>query len=116
MLVHAPAKINLTLEVLQRQADGYHTLRSLMLPLAFGDELRIEPSDVPIFACSDLALASEDNLAARALAALPALEARRVTLVKRIPTQAGLGGGSSDAAAILLAAMNGAFGKAPDVD
>ena len=116
MVIQAPAKINLTLEVLKRRHDGYHTLRSLMVPLAFADELQIEPNDVPAFSCSDPTLAGDDNLVVRALAALPELEPRSVRLIKYIPTQAGLGGGSSDAAAILLAAMSGAFGTVPDVD
>lgn len=116
MVVRAPAKINLTLEVLGRREDGYHSLRSLMVPLAFADELEIEPADVPTFSCSDPELDGDDNLVVRAIAALPGLEPRRVRLIKHIPTQAGLGGGSSDAAAILLAAMNGAFGNVPNID
>ena len=116
MRILAPAKINLTLEVLQRREDGYHALRSLMVPLAHADELWIEPADEPAFTCSDPALAGDDNIVMRALALLPELEPRSVRLIKHIPTQAGLGGGSSDAAAVLLAAMSGAFGRVPEVD
>jgi 4-diphosphocytidyl-2-C-methyl-D-erythritol kinase len=112
----APAKINLTLEVLARREDGYHALRSLMVPLALTDELSIEPSERFSFACDAPGLAADDNLAVRALLALGNAPAASVTLRKRIPSGAGLGGGSSDAAAALRAAMDGAFGQPPRVD
>jgi 4-diphosphocytidyl-2-C-methyl-D-erythritol kinase len=114
--VQAPAKINLTLEVLDRRSDGYHGIRSLMVPIALCDELEIAPADTFHFKCDAPGLAA-DNLAVRAFEAL-ALPNRgfSLTLRKAIPVQAGLGGGSSDAAAVLLAAMNGAFGKIPDRD
>jgi 4-diphosphocytidyl-2-C-methyl-D-erythritol kinase len=112
----APAKINLTLEVLARRDDGYHGVRSVMVPLALADELSIEPSDRFAFACDTAELAGDDNLVVRAVRALGPPPAARVTLVKRIPSQAGLGGGSSDAATLLLAAMEGAFGTPPHAD
>jgi 4-diphosphocytidyl-2-C-methyl-D-erythritol kinase len=116
MLLQAPAKINLTLEVLARRADGYHGVRSLMVPLELADELAIEPSDQFSFKCSRRELEGERNLAVAALRALGELPRMRVELRKRIPVQAGLGGGSSDAAAILRAAMEGAFGPLPHYD
>ncbi len=109
-VIDAPAKINLTLEVFSRREDGYHTLRSLMVPIAFGDTLHIEPSERAAFSCDDASLASEENLAARAFSALGLPQPYALHLAKRTPTQAGLGGGSSDAAAVLRAAMAGAFG------
>ena len=112
----APAKINLTLEVLARREDGYHTLRSVMVPLALGDELAIEPAAAFSFVCSRDELAGDDNLVVRAARALGALPAARLELRKAIPMQAGLGGGSSDAAAVLRAAMDGAFGETPPRD
>lgn len=108
-LYRAPAKINLTLEVLARRADGYHALRSLMVPLALADELRFESSERFDFACDVEELAGDENLVVRALRAI-GTPAVRVHLSKRIPTQAGLGGGSSDAATVLRAAIDGAFG------
>jgi 4-diphosphocytidyl-2-C-methyl-D-erythritol kinase len=113
----APAKVNLTLRVLARRADGYHELESLVVFAAFGDRLSFSRGD-------DLALtvrgpsaaaAGEggDNLvhkAARALAArCPGLVLGAFDLDKRLPVAAGLGGGSSDAAAALrlLAKANG---------
>jgi 4-diphosphocytidyl-2-C-methyl-D-erythritol kinase len=114
--VQAPAKINLTLEILSRREDGYHALRSVMVPIALSDELRFEPSERFVFACDPPSLA-DDNLVVRAfervgLAAAPVA----VTLRKRIPVGAGLGGGSSDAAAVLRAAIDGRFGPAPARD
>ncbi|MHB8141714.1 MAG: 4-(cytidine 5'-diphospho)-2-C-methyl-D-erythritol kinase [Vulcanimicrobiaceae bacterium] len=111
-LLRAPAKLNLTLEVLGRRADGYHTLRSLMVPLELADELQLERSAEGFsFDCDDPALAGEENLAVRAFESIaPPTRNVRLALRKRIPRQAGLGGGSSDAAAVLLAAMAGHLG------
>jgi 4-diphosphocytidyl-2-C-methyl-D-erythritol kinase len=112
--VRAPAKINLTLEVLALRSDGYHGVRSVMVPIDLADELTIEPSTRFSFECNRDELAGERNLAVAALHALgEKLPAVRMRLLKRIPVQAGLGGGSSDAAAVLRAAMAGAFGPAP---
>jgi 4-diphosphocytidyl-2-C-methyl-D-erythritol kinase len=113
---HAPAKINLTLEVLARRDDGFHAIRSVMVPLDLADELVIEPSDRFAFVCDRADLSGDDNLAARAVRALGTIPPRRVELRKRIPVQAGLGGGSSDAGAVLRAAMDGAFGPRPTLD
>jgi len=97
----APAKLNLFLEVLARRPDGYHELDSILaaidlrdrveLEKAPGISLTIEGADLP---------ADETNLAWRAAAALGL--GARIHLVKEIPAGAGLGGGSSDAAAVLL--------------
>lgn len=112
--LRAPAKLNLTLEVLQRREDGLHGLRSVMVPVDLCDELRVEESDAFAFAC-DMPELQADNLVERALTALDVKNAR-VELRKAIPTGAGMGGGSSDAAAILLAAQRGVFGTVPQVD
>lgn len=110
MIVRAPAKVNLTLEILNRQDDGYHRLRSVMLPIALEDEISIEPAAGFSFACEPAALTGE-NLVVRALAAAGLDRAPfAVRLRKRIPVGAGLGGGSSDAAAMLRAAIDGALG------
>ncbi len=104
--VTAPAKINLTLEVLGRRDDGYHELASVMATVDLHDvvsvsvartlDVRITP-DAGIEIGSDLASA-----AARALASASQREPRaRIEVRKRIPVAAGLGGGSSDAAAVL---------------
>jgi 4-diphosphocytidyl-2-C-methyl-D-erythritol kinase len=116
VLFPAPAKINLTLEVLARRDDGYHGIRSLMVPLQLADELAIEPSDRFVFSCDRAELAGSANLVVRALDALGIRPSARLELRKRIPAQAGLGGGSSDAAAVLRAAMSGTFGEPPNAD
>jgi 4-diphosphocytidyl-2-C-methyl-D-erythritol kinase len=108
----APAKLNVTLEVLGRRDDGYHTLRSLMLPIALYDELLLDRAESPSFHSDDPALAGDGNLVVRALAAAQVRSPFAVRLHKRIPVGGGLGGGSSDAAAVLRAAMSGALGEA----
>ena len=107
----APAKVNLGLKVLGRRADGFHELRTVFQTVSLADRLTV--SYVPRgrggveIRCDDAALANNDNLAARAardlLAAGSWRGGVRVDLTKQIPQGAGLGGGSSDAAAVLLA-------------
>jgi 4-diphosphocytidyl-2-C-methyl-D-erythritol kinase len=112
----AYAKINLTLEILARHADGYHTLRSVMIPVGLADELRIEPAAAFRFECDPPALAA-DNLVVRALARIGRDAAPlRVQLRKAIPAGAGLGGGSSDAAAVFRMAIDGELGAMPGRD
>ena len=108
----APAKINLTLEILGRREDGYHALRSVMATVALTDDLTFAPSERFGFACEPPHLAP-DNLVVRAFAQVGLGDVPlAVTLHKAIPVGAGLGGGSSDAASVLRAAMGGAFGDA----
>ena len=109
--IKAPAKINLTLEVLAPHADGYHGVRTVMLPVALYDELRWEGAERFSFYVEGAAPADRSNLVLRALAALELEPACALTLEKHIPAGGGLGGGSSDAAAVLRAAASGAFGK-----
>jgi 4-diphosphocytidyl-2-C-methyl-D-erythritol kinase len=110
----APAKLNLGLRILGRRQDGYHRIESLFLPLALGDAVRVEAATTDPPGVS-LALEADDpqipqgadNLAARAARAFleaTGLGARiRIHLRKRVPAGAGLGGGSSDAGAVLRA-------------
>ena len=113
----APAKINVTLEILTRRDDGYHTLRSVMLPIGLYDRITLEPSTARAgsFVVDDAALA-HDNLVTRALAACGLANAYDVRLEKVVPVGGGLGGGSSDAAAILRSAMAGELGAMTSVD
>lgn len=119
----APAKINLTLEVLGRRDDGYHELRSLVIGVGLTDRVRCQSSPEPGISCycDDPALNHGDpsavsgsavncsgpnrNLAVRAARTLAHRCGRepdlRIDLQKRIPIGAGLGGGSSDAATTL---------------
>jgi len=103
------AKINWTLEVLGRRADGYHELRTLLQTVSLCDELRFTPTDGPIeIACDTPGVpCDETNLAHRAATLLSRFtgvnRGVRIELVKRIPAAAGLGGGSSNAAVTLIA-------------
>lgn len=109
-VLRAPAKINLTLEILARRDDGYHNLRSVMLPIDLRDEIAIEPAARFAFACEPAELVP-GNLVVRALERIGLGGAAcTVQLRKHIPVGAGLGGGSTDAAAILRAAAAGTFG------
>ena len=104
MVLAAHAKINLTLEVLGVRPDGYHDLRSVVVPVPLHDDVVLEPADgVSVEMPGDLP--QERNLAWRAADALRRAtgcrKGARIRLVKRIPAGAGLGGGSADAAAVL---------------
>ncbi|TAM76511.1 4-(cytidine 5'-diphospho)-2-C-methyl-D-erythritol kinase [bacterium] len=109
VLLRAPAKLNLTLEVLDRLDDGYHRIRSVMVPIALWDEIAVEgTADAGAFIARPGELGNESNLVVRAMDVGGVDRAHlRVTLNKGIPMGAGLGGGSSDAAAILLAVRDG---------
>ncbi len=121
VVVRAPAKLNLFFEVLARRSDGYHEIESLMVPIGLYDTLIAcdEPSGAIQLDCRWADRVStgdslgelppaEDNLACRAAQLLRQRagvdRGISLTLTKRIPSEAGLGGGSSDAAAALLAA------------
>ena len=110
MTILAPAKVNLSLRVLGRREDGFHEIESLMVPISIFDRLDIEKRDAGgiEFTCGEPDVPADDtNLvvrAARAFCAAFRLPPNlRITLHKEIPHGAGLGGGSSDAAATLLA-------------
>ncbi len=117
LVVHTPAKINLALEVLGRQTDGYHAVETLLVPVRLFDTLVYSATTDPLQFSLRVASQVEntgldgpprDNLAVRAIQRLAAISGHepsgRICLYKRIPAQAGLGGGSSDAAAALVAA------------
>ena len=110
-----PAKLNLFLAITGRRADGYHELVSLVAPVALGDTLTVEPESEFALACDDHAVPADgNNLVLKAAHAFRAATGwaggARFTLTKRIPMGAGLGGGSSDAAAALRA-LNRLAGK-----
>lgn len=101
------AKVNLTLEVLGRRADGYHELASLVQTVSLADTLRVAPAEAISCTVGGLSLLEEENLVLRAASLLQAHTGApagaALTLGKRVPAAAGLGGGSSDAAAALVA-------------
>ncbi len=115
--LRACAKINLFLRVLAREDDGFHAIETLFCLVSLADELRAEraESGVTLDVEGPELGPVEENLAVRAARAVLAATGNRfgvhLSLVKRIPVQAGLGGGSSDAAAALLA-VNALAGNA----
>lgn len=105
----SPAKINLWLRILSRRADGFHELETRMCPINVTDDVLISPENVgkSSLSCSDPTLPTdESNLAMKALRSFETRTGIRkswqIHLEKRIPHGAGLGGGSSNAAAVLL--------------
>ena len=111
---HAPGKINLGLRVVGRRADGYHELVSLFAPLDFGDEVEVAVSEstsleleIKLEGTSRAVPSDATNLAyraAKAFAEAAGLNCRiELRIEKRLPVGAGLGGGSSDAGAVLRA-------------
>ena len=111
MQVFAPAKINLSLKILSRRKDGFHEIETLIAPVSLHDEIKIDKIDRGKgieFRCDDTSVPrGEDNLVVRVaksfFAATKLTPAVSIELKKKIPHGAGLGGGSSDAAATLLA-------------
>ncbi len=109
--VRAPAKINIYLEVLGRRADGYHDLETVFQALSWHDlvKVSIDPDGPPHtkVTCTDARLNGPDNLAHRAVSALRhrscQLGSVHVHITKHLPIGGGLGGGSSNAAAVLRA-------------
>jgi len=119
--VKAPAKINLFLRIIGKRSDGYHDLYSLMCPLALHDTLTLSAGGKGIVVVCDHPGVPEDasNLAGRSAHlflktafagnSLP-ISGLTIHIDKKIPVGAGLGGGSSDAAAVLMA-LNDYFGQ-----
>ena len=108
LIVPAYAKLNLTLDVLGRRADGYHEIATVLQTISLHDVLEVERSSSTVFEASGLPVKGE-NLVEKAARQLEAHIGRplpfTIRLHKRIPIGAGLGGGSADAAAFLRAAV-----------
>ena len=105
----AYAKLNLTLDILRRRADGYHDLRMVMQTVSLHDDVRVALTDGDgiVCRCGEIP-GDESNLAVKAARAFFARtgippRALAIDIVKRIPAQAGMAGGSADAAAVLRA-------------
>jgi len=106
--IHAPAKLNLTLAIKGKRADGFHELHSLVVGVGVSDRLTgstRRDGEIDL-ACSDARLCGPDNLALQAAQELkdlhPSAPGMTLRLDKAIPVGGGLGGGSSDAAAALM--------------
>jgi 4-diphosphocytidyl-2-C-methyl-D-erythritol kinase len=116
----APGKVNLCLYVGAPREDGLHPLVSVVQPVSLADELTLEPA--PGGAADEVLCpgVEGENLAGAALAAFRAATGwdappQRLTIRKRVPVAAGMGGGSGDAAAALRLAAHAAGGAAPDL-
>lgn len=108
MIFKSPAKVNLFLRVIRKRQDHYHDLASLFQAIDLADLLHIEKSSQDIFSCSDRSLPmDEKNLVVKALQLFRKKTGQRfsvkIHLDKVIPREAGLGGGSSNAATTLFA-------------
>ncbi|MBQ6703871.1 MAG: 4-(cytidine 5'-diphospho)-2-C-methyl-D-erythritol kinase [Clostridia bacterium] len=109
MEIKAYAKINITLDVLRKRPDGYHDLRGVMCAISIFDNVIIEPAEEIRFSC-DIPL-PENNTAVKAakLFMQETGKGAEIHLEKHIPSEAGLGGASADAAAVLRG-MNELYG------
>lgn len=116
MQLFAPAKVNLSLRILGRRPDGYHEIETVMVPLSLGDvvEVSLGGRGITLDSNMDALPKDEGNLAVRAASRFMQeaglKKGVRIGLGKVIPLGAGLGGGSSNAAAVLTA-LNALTGK-----
>jgi len=105
LIVLAPAKINLTLEVLGKRPDGFHEVRSVIQTINLCDSLCVQSSQSIEFKCDAPSWVPEESILPRAVRLLRKItgcsKGVKVEVSKRIPLMSGLGGDSSDAAAIL---------------
>ncbi len=106
MKLRAFAKVNLGLDVVKKLENGYHELNSVFVPIALHDQILIYPSEAMMFKCHpDFRIAPEKNTLLKMVEVCRAQfnfsQNFNITLYKNIPSQAGLGGGSADAAALL---------------
>lgn len=109
MKIYAPAKVNLALDVVKQREDGYHELDMIMAPISLYDELEVEIADRDEVICDGLVL-PENNTIIKMINLLKNtfnLKNNYKVLVKKsIPMEAGLAGGSADAAAVMKAIMS----------
>ncbi len=108
MIAHA--KLNLVLNVKGLLPNGYHELEMITTPISLADEVVVESSDEFSFTCSDPSLENADNTAVKAFREMQneawCADNARISIEKKIPVAAGLGGGSADAAAVIRS-LNG---------
>jgi len=115
IILRAYAKINMLLNITGKRNDGYHTLDGVMIPISLFDTVRVAKSDALTVICDDKNIASgEQNsaykIAKRFFEYTGIKYGAEIFINKRIPFEAGLGGGSSDAACVLLA-LNRLYNK-----
>ncbi len=107
MKVKACAKINLTLDVVGKRADGYHLIDSVFQSVSLCDEVEIQKSNTIIVRCSDETICDESNIAYKAAEKFfeftKICGGAEIVIEKHIPLASGMGGGSADAAAVIVA-------------
>lgn len=107
MKIKANAKINLSLAIKGKRDDGYHLIDTVMQSVSLYDELCVEKAEKITVECENLVIAEEKNIAYKAAKQFfedyGILGGAKIKIKKNIPAPAGLGGGSADAAAVLLA-------------
>jgi 4-diphosphocytidyl-2-C-methyl-D-erythritol kinase len=118
MRLRSPAKINLGLEILGKRRDGYHEVRTILQAVSLFDDVEAAPAERPALAINVPRLDHSENLALRAAQLWtdeidPEHRSLHMTLTKRIPAAAGLGGASSNAASVLMIA-NALYGLEPE--
>lgn len=118
--IKAPAKINIGLNIIRKRIDGYHDIETIFYPVKdLFDLVTIRRADKFSFNCSDAALSDNSNLIVKTKNILESETKKEIKaevfLEKKIPTGAGLGGGSSDAAAAMLA-FNDMFSLGLSID
>ncbi len=105
LTVEAPAKINLTLEVLGKRPDGFHEIRTVMQSVDLCDTITFTPAEESVIKCDLPDWSAEKSLVSRAVSILREktdfADDVRINIIKKIPLMSGLGGDSSDAAAVL---------------
>ena len=105
LTVQAPAKLNLTLEVLGKRDDGYHEIRSVVQTISLSDLLHFEPATGTVYESDSAEWLAENSLVSKAVELVRSETGHtgglKVMVEKRIPLMSGLGGDSSDAAAVL---------------
>jgi 4-diphosphocytidyl-2-C-methyl-D-erythritol kinase len=105
MTATAPAKLNLTLEVLKKRPDGFHEIRSVVQTISFNDKLKISPAPRLEIKCNLPEWSASKSLVSKTVSLLQNSTGSRqgalIEIEKRMPLNSGLGGDSSDAAAVL---------------
>lgn len=105
LTLNSPAKINLFLKVLNKREDGYHEIASLFQTIDLFDQVKLQIAEKDTFTCSEPSLAHGQNLVVKAIELFRQKSQQEFGvnchLVKNIPVEAGLGGGSSNAATVL---------------
>lgn len=107
MKLKANAKINLTLDILGKREDGYHIIDSVFQSVSLGDIVSVEKADDILVGCTDSTICDEANIAYKAAEKffeyVGIVGGAKITIEKHIPLAAGMGGGSADAAAVVVA-------------